>query len=328
MKNMFARLLPAVLGAAALLWIEVSLGSAALATAVLLIILEVTLSFDNAVVNAGVLRGMTPIWQWRFLTWGMFFAVFGSRALLPILIVSFSTLVSPLTIAWIAFNEPGHYGELLEGAHYIIDAFGGMFLVMVAFKYFFDAEKEIHWIHVIEKRLSSLGSIEAIEMLAAMCLLTPIAFLVGDHFAEIMVAGIIGIVIFVFVHEVIDYFGSHGETAAGTGLALFIYLNVLDTAFSLDSVIGAFALTSNILIISVGLGIGAYFVRRLTLYLVDNGTLNELIYLEHGAHWAILGLAAAMLAGLFVEVPEPITGFVGLTFISLAYISSKRLRLQ
>lgn len=326
LKNLAGRFLPAVLGAIALSWIGFSLGSAALATAVLLVVLEITLSFDNAVVNAGVLRHMTPAWQWRFLTWGMFFAVFGSRALLPILIVSMSTLVSPLSVAWIAFNEPAHYGELLEGAQYIIDSFGGMFLVMVAFKYFFDSEKEVHWIRMIEKRLSSLGSVEAIEMLAAMCILVPIAFFQRAHFAEIMVAGIIGIVIFVLVHEIIDFFGSHKEAAAGTGLALFIYLNVLDTAFSLDSVIGAFALTSNILIIAVGLGIGAYFVRRLTLYLVDEGTLDQLIYLEHGAHWAILGLAGAMLAGLFVEVPEPVTGFVGFAFIFMAYISSKRAR--
>jgi hypothetical protein len=101
-------------------------------------------------------------------------------------------------------------------------------------------------------------------------------------------------------------------------------LNLLDAAFSLDSVIGAFALTTNVIIITVGLGIGAYFVRSLTVFLVHQGTLDSLIYIEHGAHWAILGLALAMLAGLFMHVPEPITAFVGFVFLSLAYMSSRR----
>jgi len=83
LKSLAYALLPALIGAVCLIWIGVSLGGAALSTAVLLIILEVTLSFDNAVVNAGVLRKMTPVWQWRFLTWGIAIAVFGSERSSP-----------------------------------------------------------------------------------------------------------------------------------------------------------------------------------------------------------------------------------------------------
>ena len=105
---------------------------------------------------------------------------------------------------------------------------------------------------------------------------------------------------------------------------LFVYLNVLDAAFSLDGVVGAFAITSSLPIIIAGLGIGAIFVRAFTVALVRAKTLDTLIYLEHGAHWAIFGLALAMLTTIFVHVPEAVTGLIGLVFIVLAYISSRR----
>jgi hypothetical protein len=318
--------IPGAVGALSLLWIGESLGASALATAVLLIVLEVTLSFDNAVVNAGVLRKMSQVWQQRFLTWGIAIAVFGSRALLPILIVAISTWISPLTITSIALYDPAHYGELLHSAMFVINTFGGMFLTMVAFKYFFNEKKKLHWIHTVENYLSQWGNVEAIEIMLSILILLPIAALVPSHHYEVLFSGLIGIVLFVVIHEIIAAFSSDAEHAASSGLATFVYLNLLDAAFSLDSVVGAFALTANVLVITVGLGIGAYFVRSLTVLLVRQGTLDELIYIEHGAHWAIFGLAVVMLAGLFVSVPEPITGFIGLVFLSLAYISSKRAR--
>lgn len=323
-KNFLNWFLPSAIGAGALIWVGTSMGSAALATAVLLVILEVTLSFDNAVVNAGVLRHMTEIWQRRFLTWGIAIAVFGSRALLPILIVSAGTWISPLTIGSLALNDPEKYGELLHGAMYVINTFGGMFLIMVAFKYFFDERKERHWIRTVEQYLSRWGNIEAIEILLAILILLPLAAVTEGHQYEVLFSGLVGIVLFVVIHEIIAAFSVKTPLGAASGFAMFIYLNLLDAAFSLDSVVGAFALTTNIVIITIGLGIGAYFVRSLTLFLVHHGTLDELIYIEHGAHWAILGLAVVMLVGLFIEVPEPITGFIGFIFLCLAYISSRR----
>ncbi|HUQ30397.1 MAG TPA: DUF475 domain-containing protein, partial [Candidatus Paceibacterota bacterium] len=82
----------------------------------------------------------------------------------------------------------------------------------------------------------------------------------------------------------------------------------------------------SLIIIAVGLGIGAYFVRALTVYFVERNTLTTLQYLEHGAHWAIFGLAASMYASLFLEVPELITGTIGLAFVTAAYYSSLRTR--
>lgn len=304
-------------------------GWAAFVLAVLLTILEVTLSFDNAVINARILQQMDEKWQRRFLTWGILVAVFGTRLVLPILIVAASVMMSPWAVAQLAAFDPESYGHLLEGAHTAIAAFGGSFLLMVALKYFFDDAKSVHWIRTIERHLARWGRIEAIEIGLALSLLGIIAFFAGDA-GTILSAGIIGIVLFIAMQGIANSFSVEAEHAVAVGsAALFLYLNVLDAAFSLDGVIGAFAITSSIPIIVAGLGIGAYYVRSLTIYFVRQRTLETLVFLEHGAHWAILGLAAAMLVSLFVHVPEVITGLVGLIFVgTAAYSSFKVLRKQ
>lgn len=317
-------LIPGVASVALLTGVGVFLGPTALFTAALLVVLEITLSFDNAVVNARVLQKMNPVWQKRFLTWGIFTAVFLTRAVLPILIVSASVAMSPFVIASIALFDPLRYAELLHGAGHIIASFGGMFLTMVGLKYFFDEGKEVHWIHHIERHLARWGSIEALEIAIALIILVIIAFFSPAESASIFFAGIFAIVLFIIVQGVANSFDVSTKNAGATGLALFVYLDVLDAAFSLDSVVGAFALSTSIPIIVIGLGIGAYFVRTLTLYMVHNGTLARIMYIEHGAHWAILGLAGAMFADLFVDVPEPITGLIGLLFVGGAYLSSIR----
>ncbi len=326
MNNSFLRffLWPTIISVAAFLFVWTQAGFNAFLLVLILSILEVTLSFDNAVVNAKVLERMSPKWQRRFLTWGIAIAVFGTRFVLPILIVSIATWASPWFITKLAFTDAAAYGHLLEGVHGSITAFGGVFLMMVSLKYFFNKAKEIHWIDSIEKHLVKWGRIEAIEIALALTLITTLSFLTHFDQAAVLVSGIVGLVLFVVMEGLAGSLSIESEDVAKSGLALFIYLNVLDSAFSLDGVIGAFALTTNLLIIVVGLGIGAYFVRALTVYFVQQKTLTELVYLEHGAHWAILGLAIAMLANLVVHVPEVVIGLVGLVFVALSYRSSLR----
>lgn len=317
-------LIPAVISVCILGAVGAFLGPIALFTAILLVILEVTLSFDNAVVNAKVLEQMSPKWQQRFLTWGIVIAVFLTRAVLPILIVAASVTISPFAIAKIAAFDPAHYAELLHGAEHIIASFGGIFLTMVGLKYFFDDEKDVHWIHAIEKHLSHWGGIEAIEIAIALIVLAFVAVFAPDQSTGILFAGIVAVALFILVQGIASSFSAHSTNIAAAGTALFVYLNILDAAFSLDSVVGAFALSTQLPIIIVGLGIGAYFVRSLTVYMVRHGTLARMPYVEHGAHWAILGLAAAMIANIFIDVPEPITGLIGLLFVGGAYLSSVR----
>ena len=104
-----------------------------------------------------------------------------------------------------------------------------------------------------------------------------------------------------------------------------MYLQVLDASFSLDGVIGAFAITSSVVLIMAGLGAGAVWVRSMTVHLVRTNALNKYVYLEHGAHWAIAFLGAMMWLKLYhIEPPEWIVGTLGLGFILLAILWSQR----
>lgn len=316
---------PLIISSVALALVYLFLGYAAFFTAFILSILEVTLSFDNAVVNAKVLQRMSDVWRKRFLTWGILIAVVGTRFLLPIVIVSLTTFAPPLDILRLAIEDAHAYGELLAASDVAIKAFGGMFLLMVALKYFVDDGKTIHWVATIEHRLARLGSIESAEILLGLIALIVTACLVTpENVATVLMAGLVGVIVFLIMEGTINALALVSKHAALSGMSMFVYLNILDAAFSLDGVVGAFALTNNLVIIAVGLGIGAYLVRSMTLYFVRRETLNTIRYIEHGAHWAIFGLAATMLVGLLVHIPETVSGFIGLFFVASAYVSSIR----
>ena len=291
-------------------------------------VLETSLSFDNAVVNATVLRDMTPVWRHRFLTWGIAIAVFGMRLIFPVVVVSVVARLGPWETLRLAAFDPGEYARILTSAHHVLGAFGGTFLGMVCLKYFFDAEKEVHWIAALEWRLVRLGKFEAVELGIMMLGLYGFSKLVADHEAHaFLVAGLFGLVTFIAV----DGIGTAMEVGPDrmrdvhrASAANFLYLEVLDASFSFDGVIGAFALTNNLFVIAIGLGIGAMFVRSLTVMLVEEGTLESYRYLEHGAFYAIGALALLMLVGTVTEVPEAVTGLIGAGFIGLALWSSIR----
>ncbi|MGR8933139.1 MAG: DUF475 domain-containing protein [Gammaproteobacteria bacterium] len=303
-------------------------GSVGAFTAAILGVLETSLSFDNAVVNATVLKDMDHQWRRRFLTWGILVAVFGMRVVFPLLIVSVVANISPYAALMMAVQTPQLYADTLSSAHISIAAFGGAFLLMVFFKFFLDAEKDVHWIAVIEHPLTRLGKIEAVEIaLTLLSLYAMSKILPSEEALPFMISGIMGVVTYVFS----DGLGALLETdeeAEGvnrvvkSGIASFMYLELLDASFSFDGVIGAFALTNSIFLIALGLGIGAVFVRSLTLMLVDKGTLETFRYLEHGAFYAIGSLAAIMFIGTVHEIPEVVTGLIGATFIGIALLSS------
>lgn len=295
----------------------------------LLCVMEVTLSFDNAVVNATVLKGMSEKWQRRFLTWGILIAVFGMRLLFPLLIVALATGLSLWGVGELALNNPDEYSRHVLDARVQIGAFGGMFLLMVFLKFVLDEGKDLHWIAWLEEKLARLGKLESVEViLAFVILLFAQGTLEGEDAHHAMVAGTIGIVLYVAVNSVSALLSSNsaGQMAvtpiAYSGLMGFIYLQFLDASFSLDGVIGAFAISKDVVIIMLGLGIGAVFVRSMTIHLVRRGTLSQYVYLEHGAHYGIGALAAIMLLSMTYHIPEIVTGLVGLTFILLALWSS------
>lgn len=299
----------------------------ALFLATVLSVLEVSLSFDNAVVNAIVLKKMTPLWQHRFLTWGIAIAVFGMRLVFPLILVGVMANINPIDAIVLAATKPDEYAQIMMSAHVSIAAYGGAFLFMVALKYFFEEEKDVHWISVIEKPISQLGRMKSVEIAVTLITLYIFSLYQKDHEQmSFLVSGIWGLVTYVAVDGIGAFLQSPDETNQldlnKASMGMFLYLEVLDASFSFDGVVGAFAVTNNLFIIMIGLGVGAMFVRSLTIMLVDKGTLAEYRYLEHGAFYAIGALAVIMFMGTIHHIPEVITGLIGAAFIAISLWAS------
>ena len=307
---------------------------------VVLAVLEISLSFDNAIVNANKLKDMTPEWQHRFLTWGILIAVFGMRIVFPLLIVVIAANVGPWTAMVMAATEPDRYAQIMHDAHLPIAAFGGTFLMMVGLSFFFDHEKDVHWVRWFEEKIATYSSIKGIEIAFVLIIMLIFTRIIsnstnpdlGPEAANVFFTSAIwGLLTFLLVEVlggVLDRSQQMLEGAAKGGFGAFLYLEVLDASFSFDGVIGAFALTSNLFIIAIGLGIGAMYVRSMTIMLVEKGTLAEYRYLEHGAFYAILILAVIMYTQSLVHIPEVITGLGGATLIGIALWSSIRYNRQ
>ncbi|MBJ9948707.1 DUF475 domain-containing protein [Acinetobacter bereziniae] len=313
----------------------------ALTITAILAVMEVSLSFDNAVVNASVLRNWDHFWKMIFLTVGILIAVFGMRLVFPVVIVAVTADMGMVEVVKMALNDPIQYSAKLLAHHAEIAAFGGAFLLLVFLNFFLDEGKDTHWFKWLEKRLANLANVPAMSVfLALIALLVMAANVEEAKRLVVTMAGIWGIVIYIGVQvlshllggepEVDDEGNAVGHDANGAptgvikaGIGGFIYLEVLDASFSFDGVIGAFAITSDVVIIMLGLAIGAMFVRSMTIYLVDKGTLDAYVYLEHGAHYAIGALAFIMIAsGTGLHVPEVVTGLIGVAFIVWAVIAS------
>jgi hypothetical protein len=285
----------------------------------LLAILEISLSFDNAVVNAKVLENMTPDYQKAFIWFGMPIAVFGMRFLFPILIVSIVGNMGILESFQLALNNPEQYHQNLIENEQLIFAFGGSFLLMVFLDFFFDDEREEKWIKLIEDNriTNKLSSVDNVELIVAISIGLVISYLTSD--LNVSIAYFSGILLHSIINSLDNFLSTDGVRNGVIGL---LYLEVLDASFSFDGVIGAFALSNDIFIIMIGLGIGAMFVRSLTIYFVEKKTLSEFIYLEQGALWAIGILAGIMLSQIFFHIDELITGTIGFLLISIAFVHS------
>lgn len=293
-------------------------GIAAIYITFLLIILEISLSFDNAVVNAKVLETMEPIWQRRFILFGIPIAVFGMRLIFPLAIVSVASGMGFLETLDVAMHQPQQYESILKTTEATIFAFGGAFLLMVFLDFFFK-EREIKWVRFIEgsRIVAHFSAVSNIELIIAILTGIILGHITQDF--NVLLAFMYGVLLHSLL-GMLDHFLS-SETVK-SGIAGFIYLEVLDASFSFDGVIGAFALTSNIFIIMIGLGVGAMFVRSLTLYFVEHKTLSVFRYLEHGAHYAIGILAFIMLMKINVHISEVVTGTIGIGLITLAFLHS------
>ncbi|WP_030668632.1 DUF475 domain-containing protein [Streptomyces rimosus] len=352
------------LALAGVLW-----GWQGLAIVGILSILEISLSFDNAVINAGILRKMNAFWQKIFLTVGIIIAVFGMRLVFPVVIVAVTAKMGPIEAVNLAINDKPQYEHLVTGAHPAIAAFGGMFLLMIFLDFIFE-EREHKWLGWLERPLAKMGKLDMLSVIIALVVLlvsamtvaTDVAHGGGDKSATVLLSGVAGLLTYLIVGGISGYFedkleeaeedededdgpaakaavasqeaGSNGAASkrpvSGVGLAgkaaffMFLYLEVIDASFSFDGVISAFAITNDIFEMALGLGIGAMYIRSLTVFLVRKGTLDDYVYLEHGAHYAIGALAVILLITIKYEIPEVVTGLIGVLLIALSFWSSVR----
>ncbi|AMW13783.1 hypothetical protein A4E84_32315 [Streptomyces qaidamensis] len=323
----------------------------------ILSILEISLSFDNAVVNAGILKKMNAFWQRVFLTLGILIAVFGMRLVFPVVIVAISAKAGPIEAVQLALDDPNRYEDLVTDAHPAIAAFGGMFLLMIFLDFILE-DRDIKWLARLERPLAKLGKVDMLSVCVALIVLlaTAMTFATNAHVstghadksATVLLSGVAGLVTYLVVGGLSGYFEdkleeeeeheheeeekarAEGKPVSAVALAgkaaffLFLYLEVLDASFSFDGVIGAFAITNHIFWMALGLGIGAMYVRSLTVFLVREGTLDDYVYLQHGAHYAIGALAVILLVTIQHEISEIITGLVGVFLIAASFLSSVR----
>ncbi|RVV97336.1 DUF475 domain-containing protein [Mesobaculum littorinae] len=293
-----------------------------------LAVLEISLSFDNAIVNANKLKTMDPVWQRRFLTWGIVIAVFGMRIVFPLAVVAIAAWIGPWEALRLAATDPQRYAEIMHDSHLSISAFGGTFLMLVALSFFIDEDKDIDWIGRVEDRLRRLSAIQGLAYgLVLLIVLIFGSLLPEARQAEFFGAAILGAVVFMAVEALSHFLDAETDVtgaAARGGFGAFLYLEVLDASFSFDGVIGAFALTQNLFLIAIGLGIGAMYVRSMTIMLVEKQTLSQFRFLEHGAFYSILALSIIMFAQSMLHVPEVVTGLIGAAIIGVSFVSSIR----
>jgi len=322
----------ALIGVMVFEWTQTHSTSAMLSacmTALILAVLEISLSFDNAVVNATVIRKMDELWKRRFLTWGILIAVFGMRLVFPLIIVAVVAHINPIDAFMLSIQNPSEYAKLMTSSHLTVSSFGGMFLYMVFLHFFINEDKEDHWVTFIEKPLVVVSQYKGIEIVTALITLLSIASLMesADQI-KFIVPGLWGMITYMIVHsfsewlENRDLVNSAQSTMMSAGFGMFLYLEILDASFSFDGVIGAFAITQSLVQIMIGLSIGAFFVRSLTLYLVEKETLSQIRFLEHGAFYALGALSLMMLLDYFFHIPEWMTGLTGAVILGLSILWS------
>ena len=287
-----------------------------------LALFETVSSIDNAIINAEVLGTMGQKARRWFLTWGIFFAVFLVRGLLPWLIIWLATPgIGPVEALMAAFSSDHRVLAAVEGARPSLLMAGGVFLVFLF----------LHWLFLEEKHFGLPGERFIARQGAWFYAIGSAALLALVWFAQrrsggLAFAAVLGSTAFFIIHGFKETAERQEAGLAGSALsdlAKLLYLEAIDLTFSIDGVLGAFAFTLSVPLILVGNGLGAVVVRQLTVGNIER--IRSLLYLKNGAMYSILGLGAVMVAEAFgAELPEWLTPL--LTFAIVGWFFAKSLR--
>lgn len=277
---------------------------------------EIITSIDNAIINAEVLSTMGQKARKWFLTWGIFFAVFLMRGLLPFLILfAAAPQLGVMGTLTAAFSSDPEIAKTIKESSHVLLIGGGIFLIFLFF----------HWLFLEPKNFGLRGerffNSQGAWFYAVIALiLTGVVWLAFSRSEPLLQFGAVaGSTAFFIIHGFRQYAESQEKKLLSGGMSdvsKIAYLEVLDASFSIDGVVGAFAFTFAIPLILVGNGIGAVVLRQLTIRNIER--IKKYKYLKNGAMYSILVLGVVMLLHSFdVDVPEWLSPLV--TFGTVGY---------
>jgi uncharacterized protein len=288
-----------------------------------LILFETITSIDNAIINAEVLSTMSEWAKRWFLTWGLLFAVFIVRGLLPWAIVWLSTpSLSPLEALTATFSSDPAVTEAIELSAPVLLMGGGTFLLFLF----------LHWLFLEGKNFGIKGeryiATKGVWFFAIVSILLALIVWFALSINPLVAFGaVIGSTVFFIVHG----FRQNAEQAEEkmlhssgmSDISKIFYLEVIDTTFSIDGVIGAFAFTMSVPLIMIGSGIGAIVVRELTVRNIDN--IKKYRYLKNGAMYSIFFLGIIMIMeGFGVHIPIWVSPVITFGSVGLFLLKSMR----
>jgi hypothetical protein len=289
-----------------------------------LCLFETISSIDNAIINAEVLTTMNKKSRRWFLLWGLLFAVFVVRGLLPWLIVWIvNPSLGPVGAFTAAFNSDPRVKESIESTAPILLVGGGIFLIFLFFHWLFLEEKNFG-LPRTEKFFLSKGTWFYATVSVILLIVVWLSIKQNDLMA-------LGAVIGSTAFFITNGFKQNAEAnemklldKKRSDLSKIFYLEVIDTTFSIDGVLGAFAFTLSVPIILLGNGLGALVVRQITVGNIEK--IKKYLFLKNGAMYSILVLGVIMLLDSFsIEVPfwlSPISTFV---IVGYFFLKSKKM---
>ena len=285
-----------------------------------LAVFETISSIDNVIINSEVLSTMKPKARKWFMGWGILFAVFIIRGLLPWFLLWVSDpSVGFIQILKLGVSTSGTSFVISEQASSILLSAGGAFLVVLFLHWFFVESKEFYNIFRLEK-----SSAHKMFYILSLLLLLAIAAISWNQNSLMVMGAIIGTFVFILIFKIRDLAEKKERLLKTKGKltdrSKIIYLELIDTAFSIDGVLGAFAFTFSIPFILIGNGLGALIVRNLTIR--NLGVVKKYQYLKHGAMYSICFLGIIMYLDSFgVTVPSFISPIA--TFVIVGYFLLK-----
>ncbi|WP_259472733.1 DUF475 domain-containing protein [Clostridium estertheticum] len=288
-----------------------------------LCVFEIVSSIDNAVINAEVLGTMSEKAKKWFLFYGILFAVFIVRGMLPWIIVWVTNpALGPIGALTATFSNDPHIKESFELSTPILMLGGGVFLLFLF----------LHWLFIEDKHFGLPGEEFFVKHGAwfyaiVSVILVVIVALALKHNSVLALSAVIGSSAFFIT----DGFKKNAEsneqqllsnTSGMSDISKILYLEIIDMTFSIDGVLGAFAFTTSVPLIILGNGLGAIVVRQLTMGNIEN--IKKYIFLKNGAMYSILCLGVVMiLEGFKIEIPEYITPLVTILIILFFFFKSK-----